>query len=176
MNEVLNQIWGYVLPIGGGVTLGALIIAILVPTIKGVINKAVSKVDIAKIEQAAVDKGLDKIKTVSFKQSIQPVVESELRKISEEANRRIDSKIDEMNTNYTKLVNILAKLAAYFDNSIAVTDEAKKELYNAIADAQKDGKIEQTISVEEFIADTPPAAETPVFESENGDGYITVER
>lgn len=48
MNEVLNQIWGYVLPIGGGVTLGALIIAILVPTIKGVINKAVSKVDIAK--------------------------------------------------------------------------------------------------------------------------------
>lgn len=103
-------------------------------------------------------------------------MESELRKISEEANRRIDSKIDEMNTNYTKLVNILAKLAAYFDNSIAVTDEAKKELYNAIADAQKDGKIEQTISVEEFIADTPPAAETPVFESENGDGYITVER
>ena len=48
--------------------------------------------------------------------------------------------------------------------------------YNAIADAQKDGKIEQTISVEEFIADTPPAAETPVFESDNGDGYITVER
>lgn len=82
MNGLLNQIWGYVLPIGGGVTLGALIIAILVPTIKGVINKAVSKVDIAKIEQAAVDKGLDKIKTVSFKQSIQPVVESELRKIA----------------------------------------------------------------------------------------------
>lgn len=53
-------------------------------------------------------------------------MESELRKISEEANRRIDSKIDEMNTNYTKLVNILAKLAAYFDNSIAVTDEAKR--------------------------------------------------
>ena len=51
-----------------------------------------------------------------------------------------------------------------------------EELYNAIADAQKDGKIEQTISVEEFIADTPPAAETPVFQSENGDGYITVER
>lgn len=126
MNELLNQIWGYVLPIGGGVTLGALIIAILVPTINGVINKAVSKVDIAKIEQAAVDKGLDKIKTVSFKQSIQPVVESELRKVSEEANRRIDSKIDEMNTNYTKLVNILAKLAAYFDNSIAVTDAAKR--------------------------------------------------
>lgn len=172
--KVLDQIWGYVLPIGGGITLGALIIAILVPVVKGIINKALSKIDVAKIEQTAVDKGLDKIKTMSFKQSIQPVVESELRKITEEANRYLETQVDGMNENYLKIVAILEKFAAYFDNSIAVSETAKKELRETIDDAQKGGKIEQSISVEEFIAETPIIDDTPEIAHESG--YVTVER
>ena len=65
--EVLDKIWAYVLPVGGGITLGAVIIAILVPVIKGVITRAVAKIDVEAVEKKAVDKGLDRIKTVSFK-------------------------------------------------------------------------------------------------------------
>ena len=172
--EVLDKIWAYVLPVGGGITLGAAIIAILVPVIKGVITRAVAKIDVEAVEKKAVDKGLDKIKTVSFKQSIQPVVESELRKVTEEANTYIKAQIDELNYNYVKLVTILTKLSAYFDNSIAVSDTAKAELKQALADAQKTANIEQDIEVEEFVVQTPIVEIKP----ENGDdsGYITVER
>ena len=97
-----------------------------------------------------------------------------MRKITEEANTYIKAQIDELNYNYVKLVTILTKLSAYFDNSIAVSDTAKAELKQALADAQKTANIEQDIEVEEFVAQTPVVEIKP----ENGDdsGYITVER
>lgn len=172
--EVLDKIWAYVLPVGGGITLGALIIAILVPVIKGVITRAVAKIDIDAVEKKAVNKGIDKIKTVSFKQSIQPVVESELKKVTEEANRYLEKQIDDLNSNYFKIIIILEKFAAYFDNSIAVSDATKDELRKALTDAQNCAKIEQDISVEEFTEETHFVENTPQNASDGG--YITVAR
>lgn len=170
--EVLDQIWQYVLPVGGGVTLGAMIIAVIVPIIKGVITKAVSKIDVEKIENTAVDKGLEKIKTVSFKQSIQPLCESELKKVTETANKYIKDQIDTMNENYTKLIVILTKLSAYFDNSIAVTEQAKAELKQALADAQNGIVTEQDITVEQ-----DETTETEVVETADSEkSFVSVER
>ena len=61
--EILNTIWQYVLPIGGGVTLGALIIGILVPVVKGTVSKLIDRINVEKIEEKAVNAGVEKIKT-----------------------------------------------------------------------------------------------------------------
>ena len=135
--EILNTIWQYVLPIGGGVTLGALIIGILVPVVKGTVSKLIDRINVEKIEEKAVNAGVEKIKTMSFKQSIAPLVKSELVKVVEV----VDDKLNEVDKRYAQIVNILAKLSAYFDNSIAVSEDAKQELRDALADAAKTSYI-----------------------------------
>lgn len=135
--EILNTIWQYVLPIGGGVTLGALIIGILVPVVKGTVSKLIDRINVEKIEEKAFNAGVEKIKTMSFKQSIAPLVKSELVKVVEVVDDKINEKLDEVDKRYAQIVNILAKLSAYFDNSIAVSEDAKQELRDALADATK---------------------------------------
>ena len=135
--EILNTIWQYVLPIGGGVTLGALIIGILVPVVRGTVSKLIDRINVEKIEEKAVNAGVEKIKTMSFKQSIAPLVKSELVKVVEVVDDKINEKLDEVDKRYAQIVNILAKLSAYFDNSIAVSEDAKQELRDALADAAK---------------------------------------
>ena len=135
--EILNTIWQYVLPIGGGVTLGALIIGILVPVVKGTVSKLIDRVNVEKIEEKAVNAGIEKIKTMSFKQSIAPLVKSELVKVVEVVDDKLNEKLDEVDKRYAQIVNILAKLSAYFDNSIAVSETAKQELKDALSDAEK---------------------------------------
>ena len=135
--EILNTIWQYVLPIGGGVTLGALIISILVPVVRGTVSKLIDRINVEKIEEKAVNAGVEKIKTMSFKQSIAPLVKSELVKVVEVVDDKLNEKLDEVDKRYAQIVNILAKLSAYFDNSIAVSETAKQELREALADAAK---------------------------------------
>lgn len=143
--EILNTIWQYVLPIGGGVTLGALIIGILVPVVKGTVSKLIDHVNVEKIEEKAVNAGIEKIKTVSFKQSIAPLVKSELVKVVEVVDDKINEKLDEVDKRYAQIVNILAKLSAYFDNSIAVSEDAKQELRDALSDAAKTSYNEEEV-------------------------------
>lgn len=132
--ETLSTIWGYVLPIGGGITLGAIVIAIATILVKGILEKVVARIDIDKTEEKAVAAGIEKLKTVSFKQSIEPIVKSRLEGVCETVLDNVDEKLDIVDDRYAKLVNVLTKLAAYFDNSL-VPEETKADLRAAIADA-----------------------------------------
>lgn len=160
--EILNTIWQYVLPIGGGVTLGALIIGILVPVVKGTVSKLIDRINVEKIEEKAVNAGVEKIKTMSFKQSIAPLVKSELVKVVEVVDDKLNEKLDEVDKRYAQIVNILAKLSAYFDNSIAVSEDAKQELKDALDDASKTSYIaddEIGVVVERTEAEKPAEEE-----------------
>lgn len=160
--EILNTIWQYVLPIGGGVTLGALIIGILVPVVKGTVSKLIDRINVEKIEEKAVNAGVEKIKTMSFKQSIAPLVKSELVKVVEVVDDKLNEKLDEVDKRYAQIVNILAKLSAYFDNSIAVSEDAKQELRDALADAAKtshNADVDIGVSVEHTEAEKPTEEE-----------------
>ena len=169
--EILNTIWQYVLPIGGGVTLGALIIGILVPVVKGTVSKLIDRINVEKIEEKAVNAGVEKIKTVSFKQSIAPLVKSELVKVVEVVDDKIDEKLDDVDKRYAQIVNILAKLSAYFDNSIAVSEDAKQELRDALADAAK-----TSYNAEEVIGVVVEQEKEETHAEEEKTAYPTVTR
>ena len=126
--ETLNAIWQAIYPYVAGVSVTGILSAVIYGCLKGAFSKTISKVNVEKICEDATSKGIDKVKEVSFKQSIQPLCESELKKITEQANDYMKSYLDEMNKKYDQLIEIIEKLSAYFDNSIGVSDTAKEDL------------------------------------------------
>ena len=79
--EILNEIWVWIVSALGGVSLAGVISAAIYGCLKGAFSKTISKINVEKIAKDATEKGIDKVKAVSFSHSIQPLVESELKKI-----------------------------------------------------------------------------------------------
>lgn len=150
--EILNSVWGWILSIFGGISISAIVIAIIIGFIKGFTKKIFAKINIKKVVEDATTQTIDKIKNVSIKQNIQPVLNSELQAVNEKANEYIKAEIDALNQNYIKLIKILEKLSAYFDNSFGVPEEKKKELHDTINSAletPKDTENGQEIVIED---------------------------
>ena len=161
--DVLNTIWSYILPIGGGITVGAVIVAIATVLLRAMTTRALSKLDVDKIEEKAVNRGVERVKAISFKQSIQPLVESELKKVTETANDHTDKKLREVEKRLDTVINILSGLAAYFDNSIGVPEDAKEKLHNTILAAKKADFSEQEFFVVENTAEKENAEKQADF-------------
>ena len=136
--EILNEIWVWIVSALGGVSLAGVISAAIYGCLKGAFSKTISKIDVEKIAKDATNKGIDKVKAVSFSHSIQPLVESELKKINELSVEVVKKELNEVKAEYKTLINIVKKLSAYFDNSIGVSDTAKQELKQAIAEAENE--------------------------------------
>lgn len=163
--EILNEIWVWIVSALGGVSLAGVISAAIYGCLKGAFSKTISKIDVEKIAKDATDKGIDKVKAVSFSHSIQPLVESELKKINEMSVEVVKKELNEVKAEYKTLINIVKKLSAYFDNSIGVSDTAKQELKQAIAEAENEpieptnyavvGKVEEEDEAKDKTAREP---------------------
>lgn len=138
--EWLNNLWNTIAPYVSGISVAGILSAVIYGVLRGAFNKTISKINVKEISENATEKGIEKIKEVSFKQSIQPLVESELKKITEQANEYIKSELKEVNENYEKLIGCIEALAKYFDNSIGVPQKAKDELKEKIAIAKNQEK------------------------------------
>lgn len=157
--EILNEIWVWIVSALGGVSLAGVISAAIYGCLKGAFSKTISKINVEKIAKDATDKGIDKVKAVSFSHSIQPLVESELKKINEMSVEVVKKELNEVKAEYKTLINIVKKLSAYFDNSIGVSDTAKQELKQAIAEAENEpieptnyavvGKVEEEVEAKD---------------------------
>lgn len=162
---IFQTVWGWILAAVGGLSFTGILTAVIWVCLKGSFNRAIEKANLKKTQEdaaeQAAEKAVDKIKNVSFKQSLQPVVESQLKKVSEEAQEMVKAELEEVNANYTKLLNVLEALSKYFDNSIGVSEDAKAELKSAIAQAREekvDEHLEEEIKVEqekEEVAEKP---------------------
>lgn len=163
--EILNEIWVWIVSALGGVSLAGVISAAIYGCLKGAFSKTISKINVEKIAKDATDKGIDKVKAVSFSHSIQPLVESELKKINEMSVEVVKKELNEVKAEYKTLINIVKKLSAYFDNSIGVSDTAKQELKQAIAEAENEpveptnyavvGKVEEEDEAKDKTAREP---------------------
>lgn len=166
--ETLNKIWEIVGPLFSGTAVASIVVAILCGILKGNFAKAVEKIDVKQISQETIDSSIGKIKEVAFEHSIQPLVESELKKITEQANAYIKTEVESVNNNYQHIVAILEKLSAYFDNSIGVSEEAKAELRRAIELAKTAPRsveskvVEEVIDKPQKVAHTSPRIENKV--------------
>ena len=122
--ELLNQAWVWITSIVGSIGLGTLVSYIVAL-----------------------------VKSMSFKHDIQPIVESELKKVYEYSVAVCEKEIDVVKGQYARILGVLEALSKYFDNSIGVSEEAKEELKSAIAEAKEDAEIlepvESTPIVEE---------------------------
>ena len=81
MGEIFTQAVIWIGTALGGISLAGIMTAILYGCIKGAFNKTISKINVQKIADEATEKGVEKVRKVSFTHSIQPLVESELKKI-----------------------------------------------------------------------------------------------
>lgn len=166
MTEILQEIWNTIAPYVAGGTLGSTILVSVVLILRAAICKKIDGVKESvnnKVIANDVSKDLlEKIKNISFEQDIQPIVQSELKKVTEEANTYLKQQLKETQEGYNKLLNCVEKLAMYFDNSIGVSDEAKAELKNAIELArtkeEPSNQFTTTVIVEEVAQEQPKKA------------------
>lgn len=158
MEQIFNEIWVYVVSSLGGLSLTAILTSIVYGCLKGAFRKTISKLNVEKIAEEATEKGIDRVKKVSFTHSIQPIVESELKKINEYSTEIIKKELADTQKKYDNVITILEKFALYFDNSIGVTEETKKELKQAIATAKNKPISVESVVVEETAVKEPKQA------------------
>ena len=166
--EILNKVWNAVSPYLAGVSVSGIIAAVIYGCLKGSFNKTIDRtvgqIDVSKIAKKTGDEVsaemlpqlLNKIQNVSFTQTIQPIVESELKKVTETANEYIKKALEKTDKRYAQLVSVMEALAHYFDNSIGVPDEAKQRLKAAIElakDAQNAPESVEFTIIEECVED-----------------------
>lgn len=159
--EVLNQIWQAIAPYVAGISVSGILSTVIYGCLRGAFNRTINKINVEKIADQATEKGVDKIKQISFKHSIQPIVESELKKIDEKVAKQFKEEIARVQDNYNKLVAVIEKLSAYFDGSIGVSEQAKAELKQALAEAKNEPTIAESVVSEEIIEEEPKEAIEP---------------
>lgn len=152
--EILNQVWVWLVSSIGGISVAGIITAIIYGSLKGAFNKAISKINVEKISEQATEKGIERVKKITFTHSIQPIVESELKKVNEYSVEILKTYMEETAKKYENVLNVLDKLSAYFDNSIGVSENAKNELKQAIAEAKNEPITVESVVVDENIKET----------------------
>ena len=161
--EILNTIWVWVISILGGLSISSIISAVIYGCLKGAFNKTISKINVEKIADLATDKGVERVKKVSFTHNIQPIVESELKKINEYAIEVFNKKMETISKQYEMIVQILIKFSAYFDNSIGVPDSAKEDLKKILLEAlENEPKQAESVVIDEIVEEpSEQAKNTP---------------
>ena len=141
MFESVKTVWDIVIPVGAGITIGAIVVFIGVVILKAIFSKLVNKliggINYKKIAENATQKGIDTLKTVHFTQNIEPIAKSELLKISEQANAMWEKRAKFFEEKWDKAVKVLEIFTEYFDNSVGVPAEKKAELKSAFAEIKK---------------------------------------
>lgn len=145
----------------GGVSLLAIIGTVIWFTLKAAFNRTIRKINIEKIVDVAVDKAVDRIKKVSFSHNIQPIVLSEVKKLGEEIRAEVENQYAEIKDFQRKQVAIAEKQALYFDDSI-ISDDKKKALKDAIADAMCEPVEVKSVVVEESPKEEVKSIVAPV--------------
>lgn len=149
--EFLNEIWIWIVSTIGGLSLSAIVSAVIYGSLKGAFNKTISKINVESIADKATEKGIERVKKVSFTHNIQPLVESGLEKVNEKAVETLKEELIKLDNKYDNIINILEKQAAYFDNSIGVPEEKKAELKQAIAEAQNKPMVAESVVIDEIV-------------------------
>ena len=162
--EFLNEIWVWIMSAIGGLSLSAIISSIIYGCLKGAFNKTISKINVESIADKATEKGIERVKKVSFTHNIQPLVESGLEKVNEKAVETLREELVKLDNKYNNIINILEKQAAYFDNSIGVPEEKKAELKQAIVEAQNKPVVAESVVIDEIVIPSTNQAVEPKIE------------
>lgn len=176
IDEIVN-IWNTIAPYFIGTTLGSTIVVSLVLILRAAIIKKIDGVD-QKLDAKTFAKEMfkylkEELKTMTIEQNIQPIVNSELQKINEASSELVKEELKLTQENYDKLINVVEKLAAYFDNSIGVSEEAKQDLRNAVLTAKE---VPSSTFVSTLEISEPEKVEEIVIEKKSKKKTAEIER
>lgn len=165
--EKLRALWEIIAPYISGGLMGGIVTMVILPFIRGKITKGFAKLnfdgflkDMRAILAAEFNAALERIKGTVMTHSIEPLVLSEMQKVNESANERVQETCDKIHAENAALLNVLAAQAAYFDDS-TVGEAKKTALHSAIADAQALFAPQTVESVVE-VAEVEEAPKRPV--------------
>lgn len=165
MQEILSNTWAILGISVGGVSLLTIICTILWFCLKSAFNKTIREMNIKKIYEEANEKGfnagIERVKEITFKHSIEPLVISNLEKTNEYSVAVLKEELGKTQAKYDKLVAIMEKLSNYFDNSIGVPEEKKAELKEAIANAKSSEICEQVVESEQVVVEEQKSEKQP---------------
>lgn len=165
MQEILSNTWAILGISFGGVSLLTIICTILWFCLKSAFNKTIREMNIKKIYEDANEEGfnagIERVKEITFKHSIEPLVISNLEKANEYSVAVLKEELGKTQAKYDKLVAIMEKLSNYFDNSIGVPEEKKAELKEAIANAKSSEICEQVIESEQVVVEEQKSEKQP---------------
>ena len=155
----LQALWDKIAPYVSGITIGGIVSCLFYAFFSGSIKKFINKISIGEMVDETVDKSMERIKDLSISVELQPLVAQELDKITEKVDIYLERTNKEVIGKVDKLIECFGKLAAYFDNSIAVPQEIKDELHIAIEEAKetKETIVNTEIEVKPLMVDKKQA-------------------
>lgn len=164
MSATVEKILQFVMLFLGSAVGSAIINGILSGFIKGKIESKIGNKAIKDAAREIMQEMIAEIKTVTFKQNIQPIVNSELEKVTEKVDSHLLKETQEQKGLMLKVIKILEKFIAYFDYSIGVPEKVKEEAKQALAEAQiQDVPVQEDFEVQ--VVEEPK--EEPVKVVEN---------
>ena len=123
-----------------GVSLSAIIGAIVIVAVKYITNKGFEKFDKANNPNAIAkdikDGVLEGISNSALDVNMKPLMASQYREMSEQVYADLKKENELLKKMVYASVDCIEKLGAYFDCSVAVGDEAKQEFKDTIANAK----------------------------------------
>ena len=123
-----------------GITIGGIIATIIYGMVKGFTAKATNTIttncNSKDIADQASNKILDKLANVALDVNIAPVLQSQYKAISEEINAELNINLNKQDKKNLALIKCFKAFADYFSCSVAVSEDQKLALANAIAEAE----------------------------------------
>ena len=145
ITEFLKSIWLWIIGGFSGVSIIGIAILIFRAAISNVINKLIGKLAFKQFYDEVKQKSIDDLKQISFSQSLEPIAKSELEKINEKADERLNKEFQKLYKQNENILNVIKLFASYFDDSFMISNDKKEELKVLIENSknQKQERIQE---------------------------------
>lgn len=134
--QTLKGIWNNVAPYFYGISIVGIVSSVFYCLFKFGFTKALNKIDTTKMENKCINAAKQEVKETTFKVSIQPIVQSEIKKATEEVVNLNKAELlksnEELSQRLDKLTNVVIALGNYFDDSIGVSETKKQAFKEAV--------------------------------------------
>lgn len=135
--EFLKSIWIWVVGGLSGVSILGIVILIFRSAISSIIQKTIQKLALKQLYDDVQKKAVEDLKEISFSQSLEPIAKSELEKINEKADERLNKEVQKLQNQYENILNVIKLFASYFDDSFMISNDKKEELKVLIENSKK---------------------------------------
>lgn len=135
--ELLRNFWIWIIGGFGGISIIGIAILIFRTAISNIINKVIGKLAFKQFYDEVKQKSIDDLKEITFSQSLEPIAKSELEKINEKADERLNKEVQKLQKQYENILNVIKIFASYFDDSFMISNEKKEELKVLIENSKK---------------------------------------